>query len=149
MNEFLTQRIVKVRFDATGGKAIAAYGLNTFIPTGAIITDAFYNVVTTFTTASADAGTIALMVESAGDLKAAIAVSDASNVWDAGVHGTLAGSPAVGSNASTLDAGTALIYSARKAASLIKTTTDKEVTATVATQALTAGILDLYITYLL
>jgi hypothetical protein len=147
MNDFLTKRIVKARFDATGGKAVASYGLGVHIPSGAVVTDAYYVVRTTFTTAAADAGTIALTIQSAGDVKAAIAVSDATNVWDAGIHAGLIGSPAVGSNASTLDAGTAIIYSARKAASLLLTTAVREVTATVATQDLTAGILDLYIEY--
>jgi len=147
MNEFLTKHIVKATFDATSGKAVASYGLGVVIPSGAIVTDAYYNVRTTFTTASADAGTIALTIQSAGDIKAAIAVSDATNVWEAGIHAGLIGSPAVGSNASTLDAGTAIIYSARKAASLLLTTANHELTATVATQALTAGVLDLYVEY--
>lgn len=145
--EFLTKRVAKATFDATGGKATGSYGTGLIIPKGAIVTDCFYNVRTTFTTASADAGTIALTIQSAGDVKAAIAVSDATNVWDAGLHCGLLGSPAVGSNASTLDAGTALLYSAKKASSLLLLTANREVTVTVATQALTAGVMDIFVEY--
>ena len=147
--EFKTKRVAKVTFDATGGKAIASYGTGLVIPKGAIVTDCYYNVKTTFTTASADAGTIALTIASDGDVKAAIAVSDASDVWDAGIHCGLIGSPAVGSNASTLDAGTALIYTARKASSLLLLTENKELTVTVATQALTAGVMDIFVEYVI
>lgn len=54
------EKIAKVTFDATGGKAIGSYETNLVVPKGAIITDCFYDVTTTFTTASNDAGTIAL-----------------------------------------------------------------------------------------
>ena len=147
--EFKTKRVAKVTFDATGGKAIASYGTGLVIPKDAIVTDCYYNVKTTFTTASDDAGTIALTIASDGDVKAAIAVSDASDVWDAGIHCGLIGSPAVGSNASTLDAGTALIYTARKASSLLLLTANKELTVTVATQALTAGVMDIFVEYVI
>lgn len=144
--EFLTKRVAKATFDATGGKAAAAYGTGLIIPKGAIVTDCFYNVRTTFTTAN-DSGTIALHIQGAGDVKAAIAISDGGNVWDAGLHCGLLGSPAVGSNASTLDAGTALIYSARKASSLLLLTAKREVTVTVAVQDLTAGVMDIFVEY--
>lgn len=147
--EFLTKRVVKATFDATDGKAIASYGTGVVLPKGAVVTDCYYNVRTTFTTASADAGTIALTIQSAGDVKAAIAVSDASNVWDAGIHCGLIGSPAVGSNASTLDAGTALLYTAKKASSLLLLTANRELTVTVATQALTAGGMDIFVEYVI
>lgn len=147
MNEFLTHRVVKATFDATGGKAIATYSLPLSLPDGAIVKNVYYNVTTTFTSAGADAGTLAISVQSAGDATVAIAISDASNVWDAGLHGTLIGSPAVGSDASTLDAGTALIYSARFAASLLLLTADRVPTIAVAGQALTAGVLEIYFEY--
>src|SRR5678809_1100409 len=72
----------------TGERTIAAHGLGVYLPTKAIIINAWVDVVTTFTSAT-DAATIALKVEGTGDLTAAIAISDASNVWDAGVHGCL------------------------------------------------------------
>jgi len=145
--EFLTKRVAKATFDATGGKAIGSYGTGIVIPKGAVVTDCYYNVTTTFTTASADAGTIALTIASAGDVKAAIAVSAAGDVWDAGIHCGLIGSPAVGSDASTLNAGTALLYTAKKAASFLALSANKELTVTVATQALTAGVMDIFVEY--
>ena len=145
-HEFLTKRVAKATFDATGGKAIGAYGTGLRLPKGAIVTDCFYNVRTTFTTAN-DSGTIALHVQSANDIKAAIAISAAGDVWDAGLRCGLLGSPAVGSNASTLDAGTALLYTAKKASSLLLLTANREVTVTVAVQDLTAGVMDIYVEY--
>ena len=73
----------------TAQRPIAAYGLGVYIPSKAIITRAWVDVVTTFTSAGADAGTIALHVQAADDIVAAIAISDATNVWDAGIHGSI------------------------------------------------------------
>src|SRR5688572_9982316 len=70
----------------TGERTIAAHGLGVYLPDNAIITRAWVDVVTTFTSAGADAGTIALHAQAANDIVAAIAISDASNVWDAGIH---------------------------------------------------------------
>ena len=72
-------------------KTITAHGTGVYLPAGAIVTDAWYDVKTTFVSAGADAGTIAASVVNTGDLTAAIAISDASNVWDAGLHGSVAG----------------------------------------------------------
>lgn len=119
----------------------AAHGLDVRIPSGAIIEKAFYIVNTTFTSAT-DAATIALHVEGAGDLKAAIAISDATNVWDAGKRGCLPGNFALDGNALT-----AIAMAAAKASSYIATTAEREITATVAVEALTAGELTLYVDY--
>lgn len=129
----------------TGERTVAAHGLGVYIPSKAIITNAWYDVITTFTTASADSGTIALSVEGAGDLKAAIAVSAAGDVWDAGIRGCLPGSYAE----ATVAGDTAVLDAARKAASYVKTTAERELTATVATAALTAGKLNLFVEYVL
>lgn len=123
-------------------KTIAAHGLGVYIPTKAIITNAFYEVLTTFTSAT-DAATIALSAQSAGDLKAAIAISNASNVWDAGVAGCLPGSYAE----RTVAGDTAILDAASKAASYVKCTAERELTATVAVEALTAGKLILFVEY--
>ena len=126
----------------TAMSAIGAHGLGVTIPSGAIITNAFYIVNTTFTSAT-DAATIALHVEGAGDLKAAIAISDASNVWDAGTRSCLPGHFALDGNALT-----AIGMAAADAASYIVTTAEREVTATVAVEALTgSGELTLYVEY--
>lgn len=113
------------KFDATGGKAIGAHGLGLTLPVGAVITRAFYDVITTFTSAT-DAGTIALHLNAANDVVSAIAISNAANAWDAGLHIT------------------AVIETA---ATMFKLTADRELTATVAVEALTAGILRVYVEY--
>ena len=82
---------------------------------------------------------------SAGDLVAAIAVSTAGDVWDAGVHGLLPGSYAE----ATVAGDTAILDAARKAASYIKLTAVREITATVASHALTAGKANIFVEYVL
>lgn len=145
-NEFLNKRVVKATFDPTNiatHRTIAAHGLGVIIPSGAIVTNAYYRVRTTLTDGASDTATIALMVEGAGDLKAAISIATTGDVYDAGLHGCLPGSYIE----RTVAGDTAVLDAASKAASYILTTDDREVTATVATAALTAGILDLYIEY--
>ena len=129
---------------------LGTVGLKQFVPAKCIVTRAWYDVVTTFTSPTGvDNGTIALQVNAANDLVSTLAISDARNMWDAGIHSTLDGSPIVGSNASTLDAGTAIIMGARQANAMIKTTADRELTAVLATDVVTAGKLNLYVEYLL
>lgn len=143
-----TRYIASAVFDPsanTGDRTIAAHGLGVYIPAKAVITNAWVDVITTFTSAGADAGTIALSVESAGDLTAAIAISAAGDVWDAGVHGCLPGSYAE----ATVAGDTAILDAARKAASYVKTTVEREITATVAGQALTAGKAVVFVEYVI
>lgn len=143
----------KVVFDTAGtdsagvsNTTTAAHGSGVFIPQGAIITNAYYNVETTFTDGASDTATIAIKVVGTGDLKAAISIAAAGDVWDAGIHGCLPGSYAE----ATVAGDTAVLDAARKAASYIATgTTAKEVVFTVGTAALTAGRLVLYIDYAL
>ena len=145
-NEFLNKKVVKVAFNPSGVTAqrtVAAHGLGVIIPSGAIITNAYYQVITTLTDGASDTATIALMVEGAGDLKAAMAISDATNVWDAGVHGLLPGSYAE----RVVSGDTAVLDTASKAGSYILTTADREVTATIAIAALTVGLVYIYIEY--
>lgn len=145
MNQFLTKHVVKATFDATAGSPVstAGVGLGVFIPNGAIITNAYYNVGTTFTS-STDAATIALQANSAGDLKAAIAISASGDVYDAGVHGCLPGNFALDGNALT-----AIAMAAARSASYIVMTANRELKAVVAVEALTAGTLDLFVEYYL
>lgn len=150
MNQFLTQSVAKVVFDATAKttlRPVADYAMGVYIPAGAVITNAYYVVNTTFTSTAGgtDLATLALTVESAGDLKAAISIAASGDVWDAGVHGCLPGSYAE----ATVAGDTAILDAARKAASYILTTVEREVTISVATQALTGGKLTLYIEYAL
>ena len=150
-NQLLTKKLVKVTYDYSArdssnalNSTVAAHGTGVYIPTGAVITNAFYNVRTTFTSGGGDAASIAIAIEGAGDLKAGIAISAAGDVWDAGIHGCLPGSYAE----ATVAGDTAVLDAARKAASYILTTAQREITFTVgAAQALTAGVLDLYVEY--
>ena len=123
-----TKKVARVVYDyAVDGGAIGSINLGAIIPDKAIITRTFYDVITTFTTAGADAGTIALTSEGAGDIKAAIAVSDAGNPWDAGRHdGIQAGA----------------------VANFIKTTAARQLVLTIAGQVVTAGKLVLFAEYI-
>lgn len=111
-------------FSVLGG-AIAALnlknpaGTDAYLPKGAVITSCIIDVITAPT--SGGSATIALSIQSAGDLKAATAI--------ASYTGLVAGVP-VGS-----------------AATSIKLTADAIVVATVATAALTAGKINVLIEY--
>lgn len=143
----VVRELAVATYDVTGGDSgtVAAHGLGVYIPTKAIITNAWVDVVTTFADGASDAGTIALSVQSANDLVSAIAISDSSNVWDAGIHGCLPGSYAE----ATVAGDSALLDAARKASSYVKTTAVKEITATVAVHALTAGKMNVYVEYVI
>ena len=124
-----------------------------YLPDNFVLMHSWYDVVTTYvtddgTTPGNDAGTLALSTgQGAGDLVAAIAVSDASNVWDAGIQGTLSGTPTL----STFHASnnpTSLQYNNGTGgirASIIKMTADRIPTLTFATETATAGSLRLYV----
>lgn len=125
-------------------RAVGAYGLGVYIPDNAVITSVIIDVVTTFASAGADAGTIALHAQTANDIVSAIAISDATNVWDAGVRGSKVGFPAIaGSTASDTSVEVAALF----AGSMLKLTADREITATVAVQALTAGKMNVFVEY--
>jgi len=120
-----------------------------FIPDGAVITRAWYHVHTTFTGAGADAATIKLGTTSNDDnMVAAIAINAADpGVWDAGVRGTLIGSPVLGTNAALGD--TAIEYAAVLAASAVHCTANEEIMITTATNTVTAGKMTVYVEYVL
>lgn len=105
---------------------IAAHGTGVFLPTRAIIKRAWFQVVTAFTSAT-NAGTIALSVQSANDLKTATAVSNA-------IYGT-----AIITDGVPVDS----------AATRILLTAQRELVATVAVEALTAGKLVLFVEYVI
>ena len=129
----------------TGDRTIAAHGLGVYIPINAIITKVWYDVITTLTSAT-DAATIALHLQTAGDLVAAIAISDATNVWDAGMHGSKVGYPNFGADAAH---DTAVEVAALFAGTFVKMTAEREITATVAVEALTAGKVNVFVEYFL
>jgi hypothetical protein len=108
-----------------GERTVGAHDISVDLPAKAIITRLSYEVLTTFTSAT-DAGTIALSVEAADDLKAAVAISNGANPWDAGIK---AGIPVA------------------TAATYVKTTVARKIVATVAVEALTAGKMYVYADY--
>ncbi len=151
-NAINRRRVAKATFDTAGtdsagaaNTTVAAHALGEIIPSGAIITAAYIDVVTTFTSAT-DAATIAIKIQTAGDAVVAIAISDASNVWDAGIHGTLLNAPDLGADAAH---DSALEVIALDAATKLKLTANREITATVAVEALTAGKAYIYVEYMI
>lgn len=141
-------RVARVTFDPSGNtdhRTIAAHALGAALPKNAIITGLFYDVITTFTSAT-DAATVALKIQSANDLLSAIAISDASNVLDAGVHGGLIGYPNFGADAAH---DSQVEVAALFAATYLKLTAAVQITATVAVEALTAGKMNIFARYVL
>ena len=135
--------------DSSGvsNKTAAAHGLGVYLPDNAVIIRAWYDVITTFTTAD-DSGMIALKAEGANDLVSAISIVDGTNVWDAGQHGTLTAGTTTLTEAGP-NTRTQIVHAVDIAAGFIKTTAERELIATVAVQALTAGKLVLYVEYVI
>ena len=103
-----------------------AISLGVAIPDNAIIINGVVDVITTFTSGGGDAATIAIQVEGANDIVTAVAISDGSNPWDAGLHTV-----------------------ATTNAAPIKTTSARIITATTAgSQDLTAGKVIIWLEYL-
>lgn len=131
------KKSVVLVFDATGGKAIAAYDLkdvngNPFtLPKSSRVVRAEYEVVITFVSAGSDAGTISLgiPVDDVAGIKAAIAISNGANPWDAGAM------------VATIQDGALANYSE-------KTTDSRKIQATVAGQVLTAGKMFVVVDYI-
>lgn len=114
------------------------------IPDNSVIIDALVDVITTFTDGASDTEAIALSLQAANDLVSSIAISDGTNVWDAGIHGTLMGNFALDGSALT-----AIAMAAARAGSLLKTTAERMPYVTLANTAdLTAGKMFVYILYL-
>jgi hypothetical protein len=113
-------------FNATAGKDIGSYSIACALPSKAIVTKVDYEVITTFTSAT-DAATIALTLQTAGDVVAATAIETAGDAWDAAAP------------AATIIDGSVDEY--------IKCTAARTLTATVAVEALTAGVMRVYAEY--
>lgn len=140
--------VIKATFDPTantGERTQAAHAVGAFLPDNAIIIGGFIDVISIFTSAGGDAGTIAVKVVGANDIVTAIAISAGGNVWDDGLHGILPGSYAQANG----DSDTAILDKARIAASFVKTTAAARITFTVATQNLTAGKCNIYLKYII
>lgn len=115
-------------FDVDGG-AIGAISLGRTIPDNGIVLGGFVEVATTLTSAT-DAATVAIHVEGANDIVAAIAINNVANPWDAGRKAII---PKFNTPESTA----------------VKTTADRLVTATVAVEALTAGKFTVWLFYVI
>lgn len=126
---------------------VAAHGTGLRIPAGALILDALYVVNTTFTSAG-DLAQIAIASEGAGDILAAVAIGGTNDPWDAGVHATLVATPAL-SVFHASNNPTQLEYIQNIKSKYILTTAEREITWTVSVEALTAGKITLYVTYLI
>ena len=124
------RRIARATYDfAVDGGAISTIGLGVTIPDNAIVVRAWYEVLTTLTSAT-DAATVALTIptDDVGGIVAAIAISDASNPWDAGNH-------------EAIQTGTVANFAN-------KCTAARGLSMTIATEALTAGKFILYAEYI-
>jgi len=124
------KRIARATYDfSVDGGATGDIGLGVTLPDNAIITHAWYEVLTTFTSATSDAVTIALGIptDDAAGIVAALAVADESAIWDAGYH-------------ETIQDGTAAAFSE-------KCTAARELTLTIGVEAATAGKLILFCEY--
>lgn len=127
--------------DVEAPLAVAAHATSIVIPDNAILKECFYDVGVTCTDGADDSATIALHIQGANDLVAAIAISDGTNVWDAGVRGTLIGAPILGADAAH---DTAIEVAALQAASMLKMTAARTLTVTVADDDITAGKFRIY-----
>lgn len=122
-----TYRTARATYDfAEHGGTIGAIGLGVTIPDNAIVTKAYYDVLTTCTSAGADAGTGAISVEGANDIVTATAISAGGNVWDAGIHAAIPDGAA---------------------ANMVKTSAAREITFTIASQNFTDGKFVVFIEY--
>jgi len=125
-------RLARATYDfAEHGGAIGAHGLGVTLPDNAVVVGGFVDVVTTCIAAGADAGTMAIHVQTAGDIHvAAVADGTAGGAWGAGLH-------AIIPKANTPEA------------TGIKLTATREITVTIATQAVTAGKFVVFLYYVL
>lgn len=122
-------RVARFVFDCAvaANLPIGAHGVGVTLPIHAIVVGGFVDVNTAFTSAGGNAGTIAISVEAANDIISAAAVSGAP-------YSTI-GRKAIVPKANTPES------------TSVKATAAREITCTVAVQALTAGKLTGYLYY--
>ena len=120
-----------------------------WLPEGAIIVDAFYNVSTTFTDGGDDNTTIALGYTGAtAAFTAATAVSAGGNVWDAanaGVSTLLA--PSTTLSEATPNTRTQAVAGSDRTGEWLHVTADSQLLLTSAVDVLSAGTLDVWVSY--
>lgn len=125
--------VLRCTFDPSANaseRTIAAHAVAETLPNNAVVVRAYYNTATTFTSAT-DAATISIGIptDDAAGIKAAVAISDGTNPYDAGWFECIQdGTAAAFSNACTAE---------------------RAITFTVAVEALTAGKLTLFCEYVI
>lgn len=115
------KRIARATYDfAEHGGAISTIGLGVTIPDNSYITRSWLEVITTLTSAT-DAATVAieLPTDATNGIVSAVAISNGGNPWDAGLH-------------EGIQDGAVANYTT-------KTTGAREISATIAVEAVTAG----------
>jgi len=126
-----TLRVARAVFDPAtnaGERTVAAHTLAVTIPDNAVIVGGFIDVISTFSSPTADTATIAISVEAADDIVVAVAIATGTP-WDAGQQAIL---PKANTPESTA----------------VKTTAARLITATVAVEALTGtGKAEIYLYY--
>jgi len=124
--------------DSSGvsNKTQAAHGLGVYLPDNAIVINAWYDVLTTFVSADDDAS-IAIHAEAANDLLTATTITNTT-------PGIFDGNFPIGS-----PTGIHTTTNVGIIAGFVKTTAEREITATVGTEVLTAGKLIFYTEYVL
>ena len=123
------KRIVRATYDfAEHGGAISTIGLGETLPDNAIVTRSWYEVITTLTSAGDNATvSIDIPTDDVAGILAAIAIDDGTNPWDAGLF-------------EGIQDGTVANFST-------KTTAARELSITIAVEAVTAGKFVLFCEY--
>jgi len=126
------KRIARATYDFTvDGGAISTIGLGTILPDNAVVTRTWYEVITTLTSnAGNDAGSVSfdIPVDDVAGLVAATVISAGGDIWDAGYH-------------EGIQDGTAAAFA-------VKTTGARELSVTIAVEAIdAAGIVVFFCEY--
>lgn len=119
---------VKFTYDVSGGDdgTAGTHATGVFLPDNAVVIKSLIDVITTFTDGASDTATIALGTASEVTIDAAIAISDGTNPWDAGIRD--GDHDGAGANAE-------------------KTTSEQQINVTTATATITAGKLVCFVDY--
>ena len=144
--KYLKKQVLQLTYDVTvdGGTKNTAITIGN-LPARSIITGAGLVTKTDFVGA-----TTTISLGYTGAATAFLAATTATTMDAGEILSSLVGAPAVGSNASTLDAGTAAIFSARVAASQVYLDAAKDVIVTLSNDNdLTAGKAVIFIEYMI
>lgn len=81
-----SKRTVTINFAYSDQPTTGSYQTGVYVPDNAVITSAWYDVVTTFAGDGDDSSTIGVDVEATNDIVTDTAISAGGNIWDAGMH---------------------------------------------------------------